>query len=445
MKTARNGRLLSWYAPRRCWRKVYQGKAYYVGKGSSGPDDEKGYQRGLEEFYAIKRRVDEPEPEPEEVVQSVAPATDDGKAALEAAIRDAFASVVGSDDIPKNVLSFASDYSTLSNTLPEVPTPQAPGYLKDRIKDYLSDIKQRVEIGGLAITSYREYEDKLEDFVGYARQKQVEKLDEVTGHFLNHYRKQQLDLVISKKIGAFTAKKRLAHTKRFLEWCRRLEYIEQVPACVDKTYAQITTPKPTPYPFTKQQVNKLWKHTLEQAHRTGSYRNVLFVALGLNCGYRSGDIASLRHEHLFRRKGRWYIERGRNKTGSPQHHILWGVTIELLQAEMTNPKHHDLVLVDINGEPLVKEDFVKSKIDLVREAFKRIRRNMKWGPNTGHSCLRDTGADWLKKTFPQYPGVVSQYLAHMPQGMTTHYANQHYETLYECLDEMDKHYNLSLT
>lgn len=431
-----NDRIISWHKARSCWRKKYQGKTFYLATGGvcKGPEDQHGYETALAEWFDTKRVIDSGGLA---TMSSPAPARESG-------IRDVFGN---QPNLPvKHLQPMASDYSSLPDALPAGNVATMTDAPLDDLTDlHLAEIKQRVEAGERALATYRDAVDKLADFQGYAKKYKRTKISEVDAHFLKCYRTQQFELMNGGgegSVSAFTIKRRLQHVKRFMEWCYRNEYVSRLPRNLDKTFAQVELPKPKPQPLTKSEVQTIWNYAVKQQAHKGSYRNALFVLLGLNCGYRSGDISTLKHEHIKQRDGRWYIERAREKTGSPQQHILWPITVELLKQVMSNPQHHEYVFIDENGGRLVKESYDKSKSDLVREAFKRIKRKLKFDAN--HSRLRDTGADWLKQQFPEYPQVVSQHLGHMPHGMHTHYAREHYEKLYECIDAMEKHYGLKL-
>lgn len=422
-------RIISWHRARCCWRKKYKGQTHYLATGGvcKGENDLAGYEIALGEWFDIKRRAD-------------AAKTDQPALAL--------ATYGEPLKLPlKKVASFATDYRALPDELPNagiVAVSDAP--INALVEAYLAEVRQRVDSGKRSIATFKEARDKLGDFQGYARKYRRTTIDKVDAHLLKCYRDTQLALIDQGGVSTFTAKKRLSAVKRFLEWCYRNEFVEMLPRNPDRTFAQVELPKPEPHPFTRDEVRGLFRTALTTRNNRGhDYRNALFVAMGLNLGYRSGDIATLRHEHIRKDNGVWYVERGRQKTGSPQNHKLWEVTWELLEKEMTDPQRHELVLVDENGGPLVKEWMDRAKQDCVQQAFKRLKRRIGWkGPHRGHSCLRDTGADTLKKQFPENASVVSQYLGHMPQGVVTCYAREHYDRLFDALDWMDGYFRLKL-
>lgn len=138
----------------------------------------------------------------------------------------------------------------------------------------------------------------------------------------------------------------------------------------------------------------------------------------MNCGYRSGDIATLKHAHI-RKEGEgksqvWYIFRTREKTGSPQCHKLWKLTRQLLQEEMTDPETTELVLLDECKQPLVVEsmDTKTAKSDCIGRMFGRLKGKLGWtGAGRGHSSLRDTAAQALKDNhYPQH--LIKQFLGY---------------------------------
>lgn len=441
--------LLNWYATRNCWRKKYRGKMYYLGTGGvcKSPDDTEGYLAALGEFAEIKRRVDAglpPRPTPDELTQKTVPPSPSPRESHVVKVRVPYLRIP-----VKHLAGMATDYSSDPDELPQATLAQpAAATLDELIDAFVNDFKQRALLEDVSISMYREIKDCLEDFQGYARKYERAKIENVDEHLLKCYRDRQRQLVQAGEFSPFTVKKRLANLKRFLEWAYRHRYLDSIPRNVDKSFAKVVKlPDPDPQPFTFEQVKAIWKEaTSKTKFSRKSQKNALFILLGLNCGYRSGDIATLKHSHLRQENGFWIIERKREKTGSPQVHKLWPLTYQLLMEEATDPAESEIMLHDERGGLLVDKviDRVGSN-DCVGRCFNRVKlkAGIK-GKNTGHAVLRDTGADAIKQYFPEVPHIVSQYLGHKPKGMQTHYTREHYDLLFKAIDWLDSHFGLKL-
>lgn len=435
VKTAR---IINWYPTRQCWRKKYQGKMYYLATGGvcKGEQDQEGYLAAIAEWHSIKQRLDEGLDARPEATKQVSPP------------RPRLDIKLPSKQIP--VQPFAYDYRNEPDQLPQaVLVHPHHATLDDLILAFVEDFKHRAATGDCSISTYRESRDCLADFQGYATKYKRTLVADIDEHFLKCYRDKQRELVQQQANSAYTAKKRLYYVKRFIEWAYKHRYLQEMPRNVDRHFARVVKlPNPAPKPFTLQEVKALWKAaTTKHKFSRKSYRNALYILLGLNCGYRAGDISALKHSHLRQENGYWIIDRKREKTGSPQVHKLWPITHQLLLDEMTDPAEHENMLLDERGGLLVVASLEQKTglNDCVGRCFNRVKAKAGLtGAGTGHSVLRDTGADTIKQHFPATPHIVSQYLGHKPKGMHTHYAREHYELLFDALDWLDDHFKLKL-
>ena len=218
----------------------------------------------------------------------------------------------------------------------------------------------------------------------------------------------------------------------------------------DKGYAKVKLPPPAPHPFTLEEIRALWK-TANERHKFGRYgkRNALFILLGLNAGFRSTDIATLEHAHLVEYRGATCIQRGRNKTGSPQISRLWPLTASLLKEEMSDPAVNRLCLLDERGEALVRNEIDKKTMrqDNIGRSFIRLISKAGFsGANRGHACLRDSGAQALKNAGVA-PHVLSQYLSHSTKEVSRFYATETLESraeLFAATDKLESYFGLTM-
>src|SRR5262249_3528891 len=93
---------------------------------------------------------------------------------------------------------------------------------------------------------------------------------------------------------------------------------------------------------------------LTRLFRFGGSRDRLFMLLGLNCGFSSGEIASLRSFEVFLDGPKPYIHRCRPKTGVEARWVLWPETAALLRANRARVNPRSLWLLTPRGSPLVE-------------------------------------------------------------------------------------------
>lgn len=432
--------IVSYYPTRDCFRKIYRGKAHYVGKGRrKGETEKQRFERAVAEWLKLKEKIDRGEKQGQES-------------------RHAAGIKSGGLDInlpfkqirPKHAASFAYDYSQDPDELPgSVVAAPADATIDELADAFLSGIRLMSQAGKRAVSTYREAKDSLADFQGFCKRYRRRKVEQIDAQLLLSYRNRQFELMYGNEHSPFTTKRRLRYVKKLVEWGFENEFIESMPRNINGNYAKVELPDPEPKPFTIQQVKQLWKaaNTKTKFSRK-SNRNALYLLLGLNCGYRSGDIASLRHEHV-----NWetlVIERKRTKTNSPQIHKLWPLTAELLREEMTDLSEHELMLLDERGGSLVVEsiDGKTAKTDCIGRCFNRLKVKIGWkGPGMGHSVLRDTGAQALKDHYPDSPLIVKHYLGHKTRDVVRHYVNESVESrkpLFDAIDWLDGHFGLKL-
>jgi integrase len=428
-------KLISWYPARQCWRKKYKGKTYYLATGGvcKAEHDINGYENALSEWLDIKRGID-------------------GGASV-SQLRQLVGAGAGkpgfSDPLP--TVGFY-DYSKD----PELPGEKLAVHsditLDALVESFLAEYRQLVEMGKRAVSTHRGVKDVLADFQGYAKRHKLDYVNRIESrrlsHYLKCYRDRQLELIAKGEQSPYTAKHRLSVVRKLIEWAYENEYLDQLPRKVNGNYANVPLPDPNPQSFTLEQVRAIWKESnTKTKFSRKSYRTALYVLLGLNCGYRSGDIATLKHSHLIEQEGRLIIVRKREKTGSPQIHRLWPLTAELLRAEITDPREHDLALLDERGKPLVVDTLDKktSHSDSIGRCFNRLKLKVGLtGAGSGHSVLRDTTAQTLKDNrYPKH--VIKQFLGHKERDVVRHYVSETIESrqeLFDALDWLEAHYNL---
>lgn len=399
-------RELTWFKPRKCWKKFCEGKVYYLGKGKCrGKTDDGGYQVALAEWEALKQRL------------QIVPA--------------------GVDSRRINAVAMATDLSARGHTFDASKADPVSGEkrISALVNVYLAKRRIEAESGQISVKMYDEHRCKLNDFALNAAKNGIGTIDQVTSKFLNWYRDRQLEIVADGTISAITAKKRLSRLKTFLEWCYSSEYLDQLPRCLVNGFTKVDIPDPKPQFFTVAEVKTLFAAAPPS-------RTKLYICFACNFGWTQADISSLTHEMID-----WdemTVTRKRSKTGIPTKHRFWKITAELLNAHMTH-KSEGLALVGKKGLPLLTKRInskgQESGTDVIRLAFNRVREIVMPGDKRGFAVFRKTSGDFVKNEFQSEPHLFDQFLGHAPHNkMEKHYSTLHRERLFDAIEYLEELY-----
>lgn len=170
---------------------------------------------------------------------------------------------------------------------------------------------------------------------------------------------------------------------------------------------------------------------LARIFRAATSRERLYILLGLNCGFTSGEISSLRTFEVVLDGNDPYIHKRRAKTGVEAKWALWPETAALLRRHRAPASERLSWLQTGAGNALVEVD-AEGRRDAVDRAWTAL-----W-PRTGmtrwlsHRFLRKTGADAIKRLGGLEESEM--FLAHQEGGMNKHYANRNWGKLWACLD-----------
>jgi hypothetical protein len=349
---------LTWIASSKQWRKrrSVNGKSrtYYLGTGN-GKDDRESYAKALAKWRVIEQRLDleerggelrrqydnwraalvsRPEIDPTAYFPMVSqvdqnkPLHSTMQAWLDGTAR------IGEDRIPAQGRPRTSR-RTLGQTI--------DGYIEDQRRRYEHGLRfpsapQRERISGIRFISYRynallikaewEKEHVPEDEAGIAG-------------LMEQFKEKQKRLMTEGKIQPGTLNERLKTLRHVVRWMHKKYLIPTLPReIVDicAMYSVATTAKA----LDLDTIHRLWD--------TASSRLKTYIALGLNCGFNSPDVAFLEYAHI--KDG--HILKDRHKTGVPTRFKLWAITKRLLE---TNANGKDkLVLVTDKGGPLLVID-----------------------------------------------------------------------------------------
>ena len=430
---AKGYRLLTWHKARKCWRKKYNGKVYYLSKAGDckSPNDIADYQRAVAYWDRKKAEIDGNTAVKSPVTVPQKPDTEHAAYRALKAKRSARVGVATAEANPKTIDGL--------------------------IRRYVEGRRIESQAGQLSLDTYREAKFKLAEFAKYCADNDLTNPNDLTAEVLTDYRKCQIELTDPSKaepadlIGKITCQKRLARLKQFLEFAWEQKYLAELPRNI-KRFARISMKGEVSRVkrlgfFTLDECRRLYKAAFYKQRLTGQefQRTRLYILLALNCGYTQKDISTLEHKHIDWKAG--IIDRPRHKTGSDQKHKLWPVTLRLLKAEVSDPAKHQLALLGKNGNRLVTEkirdDGIPSVTDAVKLAFNRVKVKLGMADDErGFATFRKTGSNILKKHFGNE--VCDLYLAHTTKATRKHYTTETYDTYFDALDWLGRHFAFKL-
>ena len=227
-----------------------------------------------------------------------------------------------------------------------------------------------------------------------------------------------------------TARDVFAAFKQLLKWLYSVaELLDRLPRNFDDKSLAIHVSASEPETLPVDKINEL----LAQS----TARTELYILLGLNCGYRQSDIASINPREVDWNAGT--ISRKRTKTAKKKRtptvtYKLWPRTLELLMKE--GKRTGDRVLLSLNGTPLVnntlRDNGRTKNRDAIKSAIKRVAKKTKIPFSM--DLLRNTSATLLRGN-AKYTTLVDLFLGHAPRSMADkHYAAAPVELLAEALD-----------
>ena len=172
---------------------------------------------------------------------------------------------------------------------------------------------------------------------------------------------------------------------------------------------------------------------LARLFRAGRSLDRLYMLLGLNCGFTSGEISSLRTFEVFPDAAEPYIHRRRPKTGVEAKWLLWPETAGLLRRHRAPANQGLRWLGTREGNQLVEvtEDWRR---DSVVKAWRFLHARVNGVRQLGFRFLRKTGANHIKRLGGLEESEM--YLAHQEGGLNKHYANRNWPRLWACLSRL---------
>lgn len=318
---------------------------------------------------------------------------------------------------------------------------------------HLDEMFQDVAIGDCSAGHFAQINTHLSHFMKHMG-KEIS-IGEIKATGLKHYRSIVVDEVMDGQIKRPTANHRIKNACRLLRWAYRSEILHELPRILvtgnGKNELLIQEEAPVIRVFTIEEVQQMWQYATDKMR--------LSIALALNIGAYSVDIAHLDAKEVNWQEGAERICRKRTKTGSANKvptvdYKLWPVTAKLLQRLATS-KESGFVLLNANGKQLwtrmLTEDRRLRSTDNVRNDWMRLVDKLERvglrQPNDPRSFkeLRKTVATMLRSD-PRYATCYSHFLGHAPSSVADqHYAAPPQVLLDEGIDWLGEQFDLKLT
>lgn len=485
--------VLSWFAPRKCWKKYHGGEVKYFKE----PNSAEGYEAAVLEYHAWlhDRKKTRPlgqeyehhiqllrqclewygrfgTPDDEDDLRAeVAKLVADLEAALEAeeplphivcclpdgvtpSEKELIATFCGDGIVgPGDVSSiFVKQFGSLGWSLPAVwqerirqlgalasHERKLPQTVEHQVRRFLDFKEMQVRGGVLKARTWGTLAERLPIFVDWI--KPGTHVATINGTTITEFYKW----LLQQSWGQQRRKGIFATARQWIRWAWRQDDVEleNLPKNIDSREFVFLTHIDGTGVAKKSRTELLW--TPDEFHRTlalvpDDFK--LYLLLMLNCGFTNIDVGTLLKSEVRLDEGR--IVRQRTKTRRHEHppvvnYKLWPKTARLFRSQLSD--HPELALTNRAGAPLcVSKLVVKNGItrETVFSSLLRRYMNMKEAksemPNKQMKYLRKTGSSKLRSD-RRFLSLDSLYLGH--SWVTI--ADKHYNTFdgqpYEPLDD----------
>jgi integrase len=394
---ARTFAKLTWFAPRRCWKKKIKGKVYYfAGNGTKTQD---GYAAALVEYQQLCQQ---------QAAYNREQAGEYGQSA---------------EDIKQNAyrLTTASHGERVAAVVAGIP----PQPLGEVVAAYLADMLARLQAGEIVAQTYEQRRVILEQCRQRLEACGVRYIADITAQTLADYRQAILG---DKRHKISTKRDYLRFVKWFINWAWENGKLQDLPRNIN-SFSKIKLRKTTEVQhYTIAEV----KEMLAAISGRNADRLRLYMLLCLNCGMGYQDISDLTPSQL--QEGR--IIRERSKTAVPGNWLLWADTAKLLAKY--GKANGELLLTTRDGKPLISHrlvgDTVKSS-SAVESSLKRLWAKHGWRGSP--YWLRKSGANWVEAISDK--DTAKLYLAHADTSVADqHYLTRKHDKLDTALEAIEK-------
>ncbi len=169
---------------------------------------------------------------------------------------------------------------------------------------------------------------------------------------------------------------------------------------------------------------------LVRLYRSADDQMKMLILLGLNCGFCSSELATLKQNEIDLKAKT--IKRARQKTSVKMSWSLWGETVKALQHGMArNGGSNELAFIRENGQPLVSFNADNRRLDFIPHAWNGLLKRANKGNETpivgSFKLLRKTGATMIRAIGGIE--VSEMYLAHSEKSMARFYSTPNHDQL----------------
>lgn len=296
---------------------------------------------------------------------------------------------------------------------PPTPEPPAAPPAKPRkaslsrlVEQYNADASHRAASGRIAPTRAQAIAVNLKRLLDIAGDQSIASMSTITT--LQGIRDMLRAAAEQGRWKASTVAGTWRDTVAMLRWAYDLELLKELPRGLRRLGA-IHIPRPEPRTFADGELLALWNEARPLMR--------CWIMLGLNCGFTSIDIATLRPSHIVDHGTR--IRRERHKTRVPTDHLLWPLTAHLLsQSNLT-----DTGWISQRGRQLVNDGATGAwHCDAIGRRWCRLCAKVGL-PGKPYRLLRKTTAQLLSDRGCPLP-IIQQYLGHARATV----AERHYYT-----------------
>ena len=448
-------RELTYFEPRKCYKKKVNGQVIYVGKGSDR-DTNENYQKAWAEFQAkldeadkAKRGGDFYSSEAEYKVRVMVTANrGPGPTATTDEIKAVFAGTQheGSETEAEWINRAAAitrsrqvkqyDAALKAGTAAPIPIAVAARTVGDMVKKFVDGKRQQAKTEQKSVGRFaniESYVTHFEKFIG--SEKPIAAIDAVA---LSDYFNQQLEQIGDDTITCWAGRDRLQVAKQFIRFCWELGTIE-LPRNVDSKNLTISC--------TPGDVNPMPVAELQRRVKAATGRLKLELLLMANCGMYQVDIADLKHAEINFQTSTITRKRSKTKKEANAPTVTWNLwpsTVALLRAEASTESA--TVLATKTGKTTVHDsinsDGKASRTDATAQAYKRLQDALE-GDRWPLKSIRKAAATAIGSN-PDFARYVQYFLGQAPDSVASaHYVKPSAAEFAKCIAWLGEHFNFT--
>jgi hypothetical protein len=439
-------RELTYFAPRKCYKKKRNGITHYVGKGSDRDSDD-NYRRAWEEWENKLTELVAEERARRQVqglpamIQTIRAGRQPTAGELEAAgfpMDPAVAAIMTRQE-QEGCITLTHDELRImldkARILPKPAQETAIRTVGEMATRFLDTKRQQAKTEQRSVGRFANIEtyiNHFRDFVG--KDKPITVIDAV---ILADYHQKQLEGIDGDEITSWTGRDRLQVARQFIRFCFELGAID-LPRNIDSKNLTITC--------TPGEIKPMPIKALVQRVKAATGRLKVELMLMANCGFYQVDAADLKHVEVDWKAGT--IKRKRSKTKGVENaptvtYYIWPTTLELLRKAASNDG--PLVLATKNGLATVRDQITEEgkavRTDSTAQAYARLQDRIgveRWPLKS----IRKAAATLIGR-HPQYGRYAQYFLGQAPENVAdAHYVKPDEAQFKECLEWLGKEMGL---